>query len=337
MIVSVGFPTGMEGLTYPIPFSEPAALLAIAKQTEALGYHSIWGNDHMTTQNYVRAEFGRPPRFWEILTTYAWLAGQTSTLRFGTGILVLPMRRDIVVTAKQLVTLDHLSGGRLELGVGVGAYREEFEALSPDDKSHRGNIVEEGVRALKLLFREDRASFDGDFYQFRDVELFPKPLQDKLPIYFGGNNINQLRRTAQLGDGWLPAGLPLDRITADIVQLRLLCEGEGRDFADIAVAPQYIAMVDHDHDRAVERFQNSQMHKHLISLTRSTLKEQAGISMVDANLVGTPGEVVEKALALKAAGVTHLLGLYFAVNTVDELLDQITLFAEEVVPHLDPA
>lgn len=334
MLVSVGFPTGMEGLTYPIPFSDPEALLAIARHAEALGYHSIWGNDHMTTQHYVRQEFGRPPRFWEILLTYAWLASQTRTLRFGTGILVLPMRRDIVVTAKQLITLDHLSGGRLELGVGVGAYREEFEALQPDDQSHRGRIVEEGVRALRILFSEDRASFEGEFYRFRDVELFPKPLQEKLPIYFGGNNIAQLRRTAKLGDGWLPAGLPLTRIAADIILLRELCEAEGRDFSKIAVAPQYIALVDRDHDRAVERFERSQMHKHLQSLTRSTLKEQAGISMVDANLVGTPAEVVEKALALKAAGVTHLLGLYFAVNTVPELLDQMTMFAEEVVPHL---
>ncbi|MBT5898702.1 MAG: TIGR03619 family F420-dependent LLM class oxidoreductase, partial [Rhodospirillaceae bacterium] len=297
--------------------------------------HSIWGNDHMTTQHYVQEEFGRPPRFWEILMTYAWLASQTRTIRFGTGILVLPMRRDIVVTAKQLITLDHLSGGRLELGVGVGAYREEFEALQPDDGSHRGNIVEEGVRALRMLFTEDRASFDGDFYRFRDVQLFPKPLQNKIPIYFGGNNVNQLRRTAKIGDGWLPAGLPLERITADIAQLRELCGAEGRDFSEIEVAPQYIALVDHDHDRAVERFSRSQMHKHLVSLTRSTLKEQAGISMVDANLVGTPAEVVEKCLALKAAGVTHLLGLYFAVNTVAELLDQMSLFAEDVIPHLN--
>ena len=334
MIVSVGFPTGMEGLTYPIPFSEPEALLAIARHAEALGYHSIWGNDHVTTQHYVQAEFGRPPRFWEILVTYAWLASQTRTLRFGTGILVLPLRRDIVVTAKQLITLDHLSGGRLELGVGIGAYREEFEALHPDEKRHRGKIVEEGVRALKLLFTEDRASFDGEFYRFRDVQLYPKPLQKKLPIYFGGNNVNQLRRTAKLGDGWLPAGLPLARLSAEIVRLRELCEGEGRDFSEIAVAPQYIALVDHDHDRAVDRFSRSQMHKHLESLTLSTLKEQAGISMVDANLVGSPAEVVEKCLALKAAGVTHLLGLYFAVNTVAELLDQMSLFAEEVVPHV---
>jgi probable F420-dependent oxidoreductase len=288
----------------------------------------------MSTQRYVRAEFGQAPRFWEILLTYAWLASQTTTLRLGTGILVLPMRRDIVVTAKQLVTLDQLSGGRLELGVGVGAYREEFEALAPGDARHRGQMLEEGVRALRTLFTHDRASFEGEFYRFRDVELYPKPLQDKLPIYFGGNNAAQLRRTAKLGDGWIPAGLPLARISADIARLRELCDAEGRDFAKIAVAPQYIALLDHDRARAHRRFEGSQMHKHLQSLTASTLKEQAGIAMADANLIGTPAEVVEKALALKAAGVSHLLGLYFAVDTVPELLEQMSLFAQEVTPHL---
>ena len=151
LLFSVGFPTGMEGLTYPIPFSDPESLVQIAKHAEALGYHSVWGNDHMTTQNYVRAEFPVPPRFWEPLVTYSFLAAHTTTLRFGTGVLVLPMRRDIVVTAKQIATLDHLSNGRVEIGVGVGAYREEFEALNPDGKVHRGDMVEEGVKALQSV------------------------------------------------------------------------------------------------------------------------------------------------------------------------------------------
>src|SRR5580692_10163349 len=168
-LFSVGFPTGMEGLTYPIPFSEPEALIRIAQHAEALGYHSVWGNDHMTTQHYVRAEFPTPPRFWEPLVTYAFLAAHTKKLKFGTGVLVLPMRRDIVVTAKQIATLDHLSDGRVEIGVGVGAYREEFEALWPDAKVHRGDMVEEGVKALQLLFAERVASFDGTYYRFRDV------------------------------------------------------------------------------------------------------------------------------------------------------------------------
>src|ERR1700726_3976208 len=140
LLFSVGFPTGMEGLTYPIPFSDPENLVRLAKPAEALGYHSVWGNDHMTTQHYVRAEFPVPPRFWEPLVTYSFLAAHTSTLRFGTGVLVLPMRRDIVVTAKQIVTLDHLSNGRAEIGVGIGAYREEFRGLNPASGAHRGDI-----------------------------------------------------------------------------------------------------------------------------------------------------------------------------------------------------
>ncbi|MDP6707246.1 MAG: TIGR03619 family F420-dependent LLM class oxidoreductase [Alphaproteobacteria bacterium] len=334
MLVSVGFPTGMEGLTYPIPFSEPEALLRIAQTAETLGYHSIWGNDHMTTQRYVRAEFGQAPRFWEPLVTYAWLASQTTNLRFGTGILVLPMRRDIVVTAKQIATLDQLSGGRLEIGVGVGAYREEFEALAPGDTGHRGDMVAEGVAALLRLFEEERASFEGDYYAFRDVELSPKPLQARIPIYYGGNNFNQVRRTAINGDGWLPAALPVARLAHDVAELRALTEAEGRDFSKIAVAPQYIAYLASDHDRAVARFSESQMHKHLVSLTRSTLKEQADSSPIDINLIGTPAEVIEKCLALREAGVTHLLGIYFAAASVDELVDQMTIFAEEVVPHI---
>src|SRR6478672_13111643 len=189
LIFSIGFPTGMEGLTYPIPFSDPEALVQIAQRAEALGYHSIWGNDHMTTQHYVRAEFKVPPRFWEPLVTYAFLAAHTKTLRFGTGVLVLPMRRDIVVTAKQIATLDHFSNGRVEIGVGVGAYREEFEALNPGEDVHRGRMVTEGIQALRMLFSERRCTFEGEYYRFRDVEMYPKPLQTPLPLLIGGNSV----------------------------------------------------------------------------------------------------------------------------------------------------
>src|SRR6478672_10726591 len=85
----------MEGLTYPIPFSEPEAVIRIAQHAERLGYHSVWGNDHMTTQHYVRAEFPVPPRFWEPLITHAFVAAHTKTLRLGTGVLVLPMHLPI--------------------------------------------------------------------------------------------------------------------------------------------------------------------------------------------------------------------------------------------------
>jgi probable F420-dependent oxidoreductase len=335
MLVSAGLPTGMEGLTYPIPFSEPEAVIRIAQHAEKLGYHSVWGNDHMTTQNYVRAEFPVAPRFWEPLMTYAFVAAATKTLRFGTGLLVLPMRRDIVVTAKQIATLDHFSGGRLEIGIGIGAYREEFEALNPDERMQRGAIVDEGLQALDLLFRERVASFDGKYYKFRDVELAPKPLQKKLPIYVGGNNTNNIRRVVQYGaDGWLPAGVPLERLRTDVKLLHELAAKAGRDPKTIAVAPQYVVHVGKTRAGALARFRASQMNAHMTSLRKSTLKEQGTLSHEDINLIGTPAEIVERALAFKAAGVTHLLGLYFAASSVPELLDQMQMFAEEVTPHI---
>ena len=335
MRVSVGLPTGMEGLTYPIPFSEPEAVIRIAQHAEKLGYHSVWGNDHMTTQHYVRAEFPVPPRFWEPLIVYSFVAAATTTLRFGTGILVLPMRRDIVVTAKQLATLDHFSGGRLEIGVGIGAYREEFEALQPDSKIARGRIVDEGLEALGLLFRDRVASYDGAYYRFRDVELWPKPMQERVPLYVGGNNANNLRRTVQHADGWLPAAVPLARIAADVKELRRLAGEAGRDPGSIEVAPQYIVHIGKTREAALARFEKTQMCAHLTSLRKSTLKEQGALGHEDINLIGTVEDVVERANLLGEAGVTHLLGLYFAANDLQELLDQMQVFAEEIVPRID--
>lgn len=334
LLFSIGFPTGMEGLTYPIPFSDPETLVRIARHAEALGYHSVWGNDHMTTQHYVRAEFPVPPRFWEPLITYSFLAAHTTKLRFGTGVLVLPMRRDIVVTAKQIVTLDHLSNGRVEIGVGVGAYREEFEALNPDGQVHRGDMVEEGVRALQLLFSERVTSFDGKYYKFKDVELFPKPKQARLPIYFGGNNPAHLRRTAECADGWIPAGLPVDTLRRMVGELKQMTETAGRKFSDLQIAPQYVVHLGRDQDKAVARYRESQMFKHFESLKRSTLKGQASVKSEDINLVGSIDTVVERAQAFRDAGTTHFLGLFFAANSVPELMDQMQMFAEEVRPKI---
>ena len=334
MRVSAGLPTGMEGLTYPIPFSDPENIVRIAQAAERFGYDSVWGNDHMTTQHYVRAEFPVPPRFWEPLVTYAFVLSNTKTLKVGTGILVLPMRRDIVVVAKQIATLDHFGKGRLEIGVGIGAYREEFDALQPDSPLQRGDIVDEGVQALRKLFTDRVASFEGKFYRFRDVELWPKTYQAHIPIYIGGNNANNIRRAVAWGDGWLPAGMHVDRVREGVRTLHEMASRAGRDPETIEVCPQFIVHIGKTRSAAVERFRQTQMNKHLVSLQKSTLKGQGAASHEDINLIGTVAEVVDKAIAFREAGVTHLLGLYFAVDSVEELLDQMQMFAEQVMPKI---
>ena len=334
MKFSVGLPTCMEGLTYPAPFATPQQVIEVARRCEALGYDSVWGNDHMTTQRYVREEFSTPPNYWEILVTYAFVAAATTKLRFGTSMLVLPMRRDIVVTAKQIATLDQFSGGRLEIGIGIGAYREEFEALHPGWKAHRGEMVEEGIQALRILFTERNASFDGKYYQYRDVEMYPKPKQKVLPLLIGGNSAEGIRRAALHADGWIPACVHTDVFAAGVKRLRDIAAENGRDLRDFEMAPQFIVCVAKTHEEAVDKFHQSQMFKHLNSLNKSTLKDQGDMTHIETNIIGSVDECIEKSQRLKEAGATHLLGLYFAVNTVEELIDQAQVFAETIVPRV---
>ncbi len=334
MISSVGLPTCMEGMMYPVPFANPKQIVELAKFAEELGYYSVWGNDHMTTQKYVRDAFPTPPNFWEPLITYAYTAAETSKLVFGTGILVLPMRRDIVVTAKQLATLDHFSKGRLIVAVGVGAYREEFEALLPGFKARRGEMLEEAVRALRVLLTERNASWDGKYYQYKDVEMYPKTLQDPLPIYFGGNNINATLRAAKYGQGWMPAGMPAEILRERVDLMHEVAAKHGRDGSKLDVAPQVVCYIGKTHEEAMKRFKKSQMYHHLVSLKGSTLKDLDSDALINSNLVGNPEEVIKKIKVLEEAGVKHLCGTYFCADSFSELKDQMDIFAKEVMPHI---
>jgi len=114
----------------PLPFADLGDVVRISQAAERLGYHSVWGNDHITAPRYVREAHANQPRFFEPLITLAYVAAHTTTIRLGTAVLVMPMREPVYL-AKQVATLDHASHGRVLLGVGVGAYREELEAIKP--------------------------------------------------------------------------------------------------------------------------------------------------------------------------------------------------------------
>src|SRR3990170_1500716 len=207
MRFSVSIPTCKEGLNMPLPFADEQEIMKIVRAADRLGFYGVWGNDHISAPEYVRKEFSETPRFYELLMTLSYAAAITTRVRLGTCIIVLPMREPVYL-AKQVTTLDHLSGGRVMFGVGVGAYREEFEALHPDMKTaDRGDMVDESLQCLRLLFDEPRASFAGQYYRFEGIMMHPKPRQSPLPIYVGGNNLNAVRRAARWGHGWLPPSL----------------------------------------------------------------------------------------------------------------------------------
>ena len=332
MRFGVHIPTCIEGMMYPVPFAKPSDILPTALLCEELGFDSVWGNDHMTTQRYVQQEFAEAPNFFEPLITFSYCAGRTTRLRFATGIIVLPMR-NMPVLAKQVATLDQLSGGRLILGVGAGAYREEYEALFPDARGvRRGTIVDEGMQALRLLFTERKATFRGSTVHFEEVECFPKPAQDPMPIYAGGNHPEVRRRAGQYGQGWMPAVLTPEEIARGIEDVHRAAAAAGRDGAAIDIAPQFAVSIGRTRDEADRRFRGSQLFKHLESLKKSTLREQTG-GFEQRNLIGSPEEISERIRVYERAGVTTCSGMLFVAGSVAEMREAIELFGREVLPN----
>ena len=332
MRFGVHIPTCIEGMMYPVPFAKPSDILPTALLCEELGFDSVWGNDHMTTQRYVQQEFAEAPNFFEPLITFSYCAAKTTRLRFATGIIVLPMR-NMPVLAKQVATLDQLSGGRLILGVGAGAYREEYEALFPDARGvRRGTIVDEGMQALRLLFTERKATFRGSTVHFEEVECFPKPAQDPMPIYAGGNHPEVRRRAGQYGQGWMPAVLSPEEIARGIEDVHRAAAAAGRDGAAIDIAPQFAVSIGRTHDEADRRFRGSQLFKHLESLKKSTLREQTG-GFEQRNLIGSPEEISERIRVYERAGVTTCSGMLFVAGSVAEMREAIELFGREVLPN----
>jgi len=333
MKFGVGLPTCTAGMMYPVPFATKDDIVRVAIESEQLGYYEVAGNDHFTTQRYVRETFPDPPDFFDPLIAYAYCAAKTSVLRLMTGIIVVPMRHPIVL-AKQLATLDQFSDGRVIVGAGIGAYREEFEACFPDLAGvKRADLMRESLQALRLLLEERNATFEGEHIRFHDVEMFPKPVQKRLPIYSAGNSDGAIRRAAQIADGWLPAGISPEKIDAAREKLERYAREVGRDASTIPIAPQLIVCVGKNADEARSRFERSQLYEHLVSLQQSTLKNVSIEEYMTTNLVGTPDDICRQVEALEAVGVSHLCGLYFVGNTVDEMLDQVRLFGREVLPH----
>jgi alkanesulfonate monooxygenase SsuD/methylene tetrahydromethanopterin reductase-like flavin-dependent oxidoreductase (luciferase family) len=131
MKVGIEIPTCTSGMMYPVPFATVSEVVDTALEAEQLGYYDAGGNDHLSTMRFVRDAWPTPPDYFEPLITLAHIAAKTSVLRLTTGIMVVPMREPVLL-AKQVATLDRLSGGRVMLGVAVGGYRDEFEAVRPD-------------------------------------------------------------------------------------------------------------------------------------------------------------------------------------------------------------
>jgi probable F420-dependent oxidoreductase len=205
----------------------PEAITATAQAADALGYASLWANDHVIAPAN-QASMGH---IIEPLITLASVAALVPRLALGTSALVLPQRHAVLV-AKQVAALDVLSGGRFILGVGVGWLEEEFRMLGADF-AHRGAVADEAIAVLRALWHEPQATFHGRYYDLTDAVCAPKPAHE-VPLWMCGNTRPAIRRAARLGDAWNPFGIGLEDFRAGIALLRRLVEAAGRPMPTVA-------------------------------------------------------------------------------------------------------
>lgn len=187
--------------------SDPVIIRDYAQTAEGLGFTHILAYDHVLGANPDRpggftGPYTYQTPFHEVFVLFSYLAGITQHLEFVTGILILPQRQTALV-AKQAASLDVLSGGRLRLGVGLGWNKIEYIALNEDFHT-RGKRIEEQVMLLRRLWTEPLVDFKGKWHTIPDAGINPLPIQQPIPIWFGGREEPALRRAARLADGWLP-------------------------------------------------------------------------------------------------------------------------------------
>lgn len=329
MRFSVALPTSYEGLGYPVGLAgDGSAFARLARTAEALGYDGVWGNDHLVTPRALRGPGEALPSFFEVIVVLAHLAAVTERIRLGTAVLALPLR-DVVVLAKQVATLDVLSRGRLTIGVGIGAYEEELDAVAPDRPGGpRGALFDERLEALRLLLDQGGGSFRGRTVHFEDVALAPPPLQRPLPIYVGGHTTGAIGRAVRSGQGWMPGWRPLDELRRWVGILRERALEAGRDPRAIEVAVELSATIAPRHEDALRRYEASRFVRHRRARDRTGRDVRL---MAGSNLVGSAEAILERVSELALAGVDHCAAIAFPAETTDELVDQWTLFAEEVV------
>ena len=311
------------GCTLPIHpgHTSPENLRTLAVRAEELGFNSIWVGDHIIIPYHISSPYPysatgassfdpkRPQ--CEPLTLLAYVAGFTQRIRLGTHVLILPYRNPVVI-GKMVATLDFLSGGRMDLGIGVGWMEEEFHTLGLTSFPERGAVTDEHIRIFKALWTQEKSTFHGRYHQFSDIGSFPKPVQKPHPpIWVGGHTSPALRRAAELGDGWLPIGLrpgvPVQleppEMAAMISQLREMTRKAGR-------APN-----------AVEVCFSANMEVHDRGYTQRRL------------LSGTPAEIIGDIHTYQEIGVQHFV-FTFPGESREQIIKAMEQFVAEVLPSV---
>ncbi len=319
------------------------ALLAVADLAEELDM-DISVQDHLLSDSsvspcgHVHSTSGEDRAVFEAHTTLAFLAARTERARLIAGVYVLPFRQPVWL-AKETSTLDVLSQGRLVVGVGVGALRgrredkgqnlgahgsiaiREFDTFAIH--GHRGRMMDEYIRVLDALWTQERASFEGEFVRFEDIDIFPKPVTSpRPPIWIGGRSEAAISRAARLAEAWYPSQASVAVIEQGAPELARIAAEAGRPTPTMAV--NLFASVMTDGERARDALRDSLGHRF-----------QGDGPLFAATIVGTPDEARAQCQRYADAGVTTI-DLKLLPLTLEETLAQMRLVAAEVAPGVTP-
>lgn len=279
-----------------------AELAAWFAQVEAAGFHSVWA-----MENQLGAAAALEP-----LSVLAFAAGQTHTVRLGLAVAVLAVHQPVRL-AREAMTIDHLSAGRLTLGVGIGSAGLPFQAFGVAG-NERAARFEDNLAVMRRLWEEPQVDFDGRFVRLRQGRMEPKPVQRPLPVWFGASSPRALRRTARLADGWIGAGSsPSTAFPAMVAQLREYLEAEGRDPGSFPIGKRAYVAIDRPADEVAGWFR---------AVYGPAVPPEVAIS-------GSPDQVLEELLELREAGAELLL-----VSPVGDDRPQLELVIERLLPAL---
>jgi probable F420-dependent oxidoreductase len=203
----------------------PEGIIQTACKAEALGFDAVLVNDHIIVDDSPRSAVWA--NTYDPLISLSFIAAQTTRIRLGTSVLIMPYRNPIA-TAKMMATLDRMSGGRVIAGVGVGWNEAEFQALGVPFRE-RGARTTEYLRVWQACWAPGAVSFEGQFFAFADMHVNPKPQQQPHPpIWIGGSSRAALRRAAAFAQVWQPTPTPLAELMKLQAELRQACDKSGR-------------------------------------------------------------------------------------------------------------
>jgi len=336
MKFSTGLPNCREGRQNTIGSVDRKAIQRQAVVAEECGYHALWPNEFFTTRPEVSGKFADPPNMYDTIVTMAYALAATERIRVLPSTIVLPLHEPILLS-RQIATLDVFSGGRVTLGIGLGGDKEEYGRLRPDNPN-RSRLMDEYVQAMRVLWKERRASFTGKYVAFSDIETFPKPVQDPLPILRAGHGEEVFKWIAKDGQGWIDSQFNAEEMKGYVARLRALAAAAGRGNERLEIARQWYVSIAETEAEAKATFAAA-----LPPPTRSApaaapsgggdAGPSRGATAAQRTLVGTPDQIRAILKEYVPVGVTEMCVIFYSPS-IESAERQTRLFADEVMAKL---